>query len=546
MRKKVFSIAILFAVLSGCDDGFLDRAPYNALSSAAIWNSDESAVLAVNGIYRTFAQDSWYHIPYYTTNLSPEGYTIVRSDFGLAHATGTTTSQSVRIQIMYTEFYHTIKYANDAIAGLTDNPNVSPDLASRLIGEAEFYRGLSYFYLWQLFGGVVLLDRPVPVNETYLPRNTADEVKQLIISDFTDAAERLPVNYSSADHGRATKGAAIAMLGKTYLFDQQWAAAAEQLGKLLSSPFNYELTQEFSDNFFWQTENNSEKIFDLQFVSVDGFGSDIDTRYGFRNHPRIGQDYATASQISIEVFTNTDGTPIDLSSIPKPEDYGNATLYGTALTNWYQTTFTNADPRLHKSVILPGSTFVGAQGVVHKLYWPTGNANMTPPAIVTTFPNEAMVPIRKFVSPGEDAPLRRNAPVNWPVIRFADVLLMYAEAKNEASGPSADIDNAVNRVRRRAGIVELPAGLSKEDMRHNIRMERLRELLFEATSYFDVKRWRTAHTNDHFFGLNQDIYDFRYITKHYKKVFNENRDYLWPIPSSEIDLNPQMEQNPNW
>ncbi len=545
MKNKIFTIGLILICFSSCKKEFLDRKPYDALSSSVIWNSDKSAVLAINGIYHTFAQDSWYDIYYYVTCLAPEGFTSVRSDFGFAHAAGTTTALSQRVLFIYRDFYKTIKHSNEAISGLENNSKLTKELSERLIGEAKFNRALSYFYLWQLFGGVVILDKAVPVEETYLARSTANEVKQFIISDFTDAVAKLPVTYPNSEKGRATRGAAIAMLGKTFLYDKQWDKASEQFARLMTAPYTYKLTAEYSNSFFWQTESNTETVYDLQYISVEGYGSDIDTRYGFRNHPRIGQDYATASQVGVEIYSNKDGTPINRSTIPLRTGFANETLYGTALTNWYQATYANADPRLHKSIILPGATFVGASGVPHKLYWPTG-AGTNPPSIRTTFPNDAILPIRKFVSPGEDAPIRRNAPVNWPMIRFADVLLMYAEAKNESSGVSVEVYNAVNAIRTRAGIVALPAGLTKDQMRENIRLERLREFLFEAHSYFDVRRWKTAHTTDRFFGLNQDIFDFRYTTRLFKKSFQENRDYLWPIPSVEIDLNPLMQQNPGW
>lgn len=545
--KKIVLNTLLLLVLStaGCNDDFLDRQPYDGLSSSVIFNTDANATLAVNGMYNAFAQESWYEPYYYMTTLAPEGYTVVRATFGLNHMTGMATPRDPLFLRIYTGFYKTIRYANDIVSGLSDNAKVTEALAGRMVGEAKFMRGLSYFYLWQLYGGVPLLLDPLPVDETYLARNTADEVKAQIIADFQDAAQRLPVTYPSGEKGRAERGAAIAMLGKTYLFDQQWALAAAEFQKLLTAPFTYQLTKEFNDSFYWQTQNNSETVFDVQYMSEPGLGSDIDTRYGFRNHPRIGQDYATASQISVDIFTNKDGTPIDKSTMPQRSKYANEAAFGKDLIKWYQDTYANADPRLKKSVVLPGDTFVGAMGVTYKLYWPTGSNNDNPPAIRTTFPNDALIPIRKFVSPGEDAPIRRNSPVNFPIVRFADVLLMYAEAKNEAEGPSAAVYEALNKVRARAGVADFATGQSQAELRRNIRLERFRELLFEAHGYLDVRRWRTAHTSDPIFGLNHDVLDFR-KSKLLTKVFNEERDYLWPLPGEEIDLNPKITQNPGY
>lgn len=546
--KHIFFVIIIVLSYYSCNNDFLELVPYDGISGNHIWNTEENAIKAIDGIYSTFAFDTWQIPVFYITNLSPEGCTLVRSDFGLAHSMGTTADNSWRIGEMYKYFYRPIKYANDAIAGLTNNENISSDLSNRLIGEARFWRGMSYFYLWQLFGGVVILDKPLPVEETFLPRNTAEEVKQFIIADFTDAVEKLPVSYEGKDQGRITKGAAISMLGKVLLFDENWQAASENLSKLLKSPFSYSLTENYTDNFYADKQGNSETILDLQYINLIGYGSKLDEYYGFRNHFPYGEDLASANQIGIEIYTNKDGTEIDLSTIPKEENYSDTKIYGTALTEWYQETFAEADPRLHANIILPGSTFVGKGNVESKLYWPMGNLPNadSPPAINWTFGDQAMLIIRKLVSVGEESPSYRNSPVNWPMIRYADVLLMYAEAENEINGPTSAVYETINAIRSRAGIVNLPNGLSKEKMRYNIRLERFRELAYECSSYFDVKRWKTAHTNDHFFGLNQEIYDFRYKSIFYKKVFDVNRDYLWPIPSGELDVNPQMKQNPGW
>src|SRR5690606_28429169 len=127
----------------------------------------------------------------------------------------------------------------------------------------------------------------------------------------------------------------------------------------------------------------------------------------------------------------------------------------------------------------------------------------------------------------------------------ADVLLMYAEAVNEDRGPSQEVYNAVNRVRSRAKVANFPTGLGKEQMRRKIRLERDRELMFETHLFFDVKRWKLAHTADPIFGLNNNVVDFRFVTL-YKRAFRADRDYLFPIPGGQIDLNPLLTQNPTW
>lgn len=547
-RRLIFlTMAILLASLNSCDKGFLDRNSPNSISGSVIWQSDANATMAVNGIYNSFARGAWRTLFSYLVNVGPLGYTQIRTDWGIAQYSGTAAPQEGIFTTTWTNFYRVIKYANDAIANIPDNPNITPETGKQLVGQARFFRGLGYFYLWSLYGGVPILEQPLNVEDTYLPRNTADEVRQFIIDDFTAAAADLPVSYaSSSDVGRATQGAAIAMLGKTYLYAGQWAEASEQLGKLLKPPFSYDLTDNFTDNFFNDTQNNEEQVFYVQYTGILGAGSMMDNQYGYRNHgPIYGEDYSTASNIAVQIYTNKDGSPISLSGIPQEADFGNETDYGTALMNWYQTNYANADPRLHASVILPGSDF-NASGGVQRLYWPTGTPTMDPPGIRTTWPNLATLPIRKLVSEGDACPVNRDCSTDFPLIRFAGVLLMYAEAENEVNGPTTAVYDAVNRVRGRAGVNDLPQGLSKDEMRRNIRLELFRELAFETDPYFAVLRWKTASTDDPIFGLNHEIYDFRYVSVLGEKVFRADRDYLWPIPQSARDINNNLEQNPNW
>jgi len=503
--------------------------------------------MAVNGIYNSFAEGAWHTLFSYLVNVGPLGYTQIRTNWGISQYAGTATPQDGIYQSTWTGFYRIIKYANDVIANVPDNANITPDVGKQLVGQAEFFRGLAYFYLWSLYGGVPIIDKPLAVEESYLPRNTADEVMQLIVNDFTNAIADLPVAYaSSSDLGRATQGAAIAMLGKTYLYAGQWSKAAEQLGKLLTSPFDYQLAEKFTDNFFAATQSNLEQVFYVQYTGIAGYGSMMDNQYGYRNHgPNYGEDYSTASNISVQMYTNKDGSAISTSGIPQLDDFNNEDDYGVALMNWYQANYKDADPRLQASVILPGADF-NAAGGVQRLYWPTGTPTMDPPGIRTTWPNLATLPIRKLVTEGDACPVNSNCATNFPLIRFAGVLLMYAEAKNEESGPSPDVYNAVNRVRARAGIADLPSGLNQDEMRNNIRLEEFREQAFETEPYFDVLRWKTASTNDPIFGLNHTIYDFRYISVLGQKVFRADRDYLWPIPQGAIDINKNLTQNPNW
>jgi len=232
--------------------------------------------------------------------------------------------------------------------------------------------------------------------------------------------------------------------------------------------------------------------------------------------------------------------------MPREADYANEYDYGMDLIEWYQNSFKDVDDRAHANVIIPGFTFLGNQNLTYTVYWPyAAHANDESPAYRIEFSSYALYSWRKMVMTGDDNLQRWDAPIDIPLIRYADVLLMYAEALNELNGSSSHIYDAINEVRNRAGVVDLEAGLSQDEIRRAIWKERLKELAGEGHLFFDVRRWRQAATDDPLFGLNHEILDFRGLPLSYKRVFTE-KDYLWPIPQQEIDINNNLQQNPGW
>src|SRR3546814_326044 len=252
MKKLGFLILIISFM--ACQPDFLDRRPYDALSSENAWISDDNATMAVNGIYNAMNQNSNMSGYFYIfTNIGPDGYGYFRDE---SIQRGLSTNRTPLYLNTYTGLYRIIKYTNDAIVNLTDNVELTPEVASRLLGEVKFMRGLSYFYIMHLYGDVVLLEQPVDPADTYLPRNDAEEVRALIMADFNDAIERLPVSHSGGDIGRITKGAAVTMLGKTYLYNEQWQEAAEQFKQLMAAPYTYDLFSDYGALFTAKHENN--------------------------------------------------------------------------------------------------------------------------------------------------------------------------------------------------------------------------------------------------------------------------------------------------
>lgn len=546
MKKLIiiFACGLFILSLNNCDD-FLDRNPSNSLSKEDVWKSDEYAVNAINGLYKVANQE--YALQGYGVRFSswgPDGFNYFYSS---SMETGIATSSESYFLNFYTGWYNMIRVANEIIYNLNGNEYVSPDLRDRLIGEAKYFRGMGHFLLWHFFKDVVIRDKPLSPGETNLPKSPADSVLIFCRQDFNDASEILPVSYDDNEWGRITKGAAITMLGKTYLYNKEWDLAATEFRKLLTTPFNYDLLPNYAELFDWKTEKNEEVIQSLQFIGVTDYGSAYDSWYGTRSNNSYGGAECVASYVTMSNYTYKDGNAIDFSTRPKRSDYADEESYGIDIMDWYNHLLENPnlDKRLNANIIMPTTEFLGKDNAWFKLYWPYSaysNLQSEPYALRLEFSNYALLPWRKLVNIGTEN--TKGSPNDFPLIRFADVLLMYAEAVNEDEGPTTDVYNAINKVRARAGLDPLPTGMSETQMQREIRLERLREFAGEGHLFLDVRRWGLADTSDPVFGLNNDVLDFR-GEKLFKRSFPK-KYYEWPIPQADLEINKAIEQNPLW
>lgn len=546
MKKILIIILSSFSLLlaTSCSD-FLDRDPSNSLPKDKVWKSDEYALNAINGIYNVANQE--YVLEGYGfrfTSWGPDGFNYF---FSSAMETGIATPTEGFFLNFYTGWYNLIRVANEAIANLEGNEYITPELRERLIAEAKYFRGMGHFLLWHFFKDVVIRDKPLPPSETDLPKSPAKDVLAFCRQDFDAASKVLPIEYETNDWGRITRGAAITMLGKTYLYNEEWDLAATELKKLLSSPYSYDLHPQYAELFDWKTEKNEEVVQSLQFLNVADYGSGYDSWYGTRSNNSYGGAECVASYSAMSNYTYKDGSAINFSTRPKRSDYSDEENYGIDLMNWYKNLINNEnlDKRLMANIIMPTALYQGKENAWFELCWPYSayaNRESEPYALRLEFSNYALLPWRKLVSTGTEN--SKGSPNDFPIIRFADVLLMFAEAENEAAGPNTEVYEAVNRVRNRAGLDNLPDNLNTTQMQRAIRLERLREFPGEGHLFLDVRRWKLAHTSDPVFGLNNDVLDFRG-----EKLFTRSfptKYYEWPIPQADLDINKALEQNPLW
>jgi len=348
-------------------------------------------------------------------------------------------------------------------------------LKNQYLGEAKFLRALNYFDLVNLFGAVPLVTQPLPnTDAALLARTPVADVYKVIIADLLAAEAGLPVSYSGNNLGRVTKGAAQALLGKIYLYNKDYANA-EKYFLLVINSGRYGLMDNFQEVWHRSFENNKESIFEVQFADIGGSGT----------NGRNG------------------------SYLPA---VNGATGSGLATKRAFDA-FDPTDPRRGMSIFKAGDSFAPNVSTALATFSPVWSA--TGYAV-----KKGMWPIMYVNSNG----------INYPIIRYADVLLMYAEAANELN-KLTEARAAVNQVRARPS-VNMPALTdantgSKATMFNAINKERQVELMFEFIRFNDLRRWGLAV---------QELGPIGYTAKH----------ALFPIPQLELDINPKLTQNPSW
>lgn len=533
INNRILALLAIF-VVGSCSDDFLDRNSLVGLSEGDFWKSEEDAILGVNALYSANKE--------FTNSIVIYGMMDDFTDISYqSWATGLTTGSFPSNASFYSNswgvFFKGVYRANTVLANVPDI-QMNENIKNRTLGEAKFFRGYFYFKLWDFFGGVPLYDFPMNVDESYQERNSEREVYEFIVKDMTDAYDLLPENYDQSNMGRATKWAALAMRGKAHLWAKEYEKAAADFKELMEDSDRV-LVDDYHSLFRVAGNNNTEVIFDVQYIAEQGEGLATDRNYGNARGATSGSQRTRPTPKLVNAYEMIDGTPFDFAN------YNNAqgeTFDPNEPLDWadeesVRKLYENRDPRMHQSVVVPWSTFVGVNGVEFLYKFPVDSSDPT-----------AYVPIwaagsyawRKFVETGSVYTLQNNMPQNFPLIRLADVILMYAEAQNEVSSADQSVYDAVNAVRHRAGMPDLPDGLSKEQMRERIRHERLVELSGEGQRYSDIRRW----------GIAKDVVDGVWMTEFTGVQIRQrgfpDHYYLWPIPQSEIDVNPALTQNPGW
>lgn len=548
MTKYKFHIVTAItaaALLLSCNKDFLDRPPQNQLSEGTFWTGEKDVYAALNAIYDQID--------------GGEGAIFEDGATDNAHAQYPWESNATTISLgdVTTSMnegwnFTAIRRVNYFLEN-ADKVKMDNTLKERFKAEARFMRAFRYFNMTNNFGDVPLITKTLTVEESYLARTPKADVVKFVLDELTAVAAILPPSYTGGknnEKGRVTKGAVIALKARVHLYNEQWQAAADAATQVMGMGYElfkiaaedakdqkddyaqwvtfanpaeatkFRLGLRSYEKLFWQTnEGNKEVILDRQHIP--------EKSTQFVNTYLLSDDLGGWSSVAptqnlvdayLSFKTGEAVTPVAPAT--------RATLYAARATNpAFYDEYKNRDPRFYATILFDKAPWNFIEdGYLFK--WVKGGNNCS----------KTGYNFRKYVDPPSwQAQVDDHA--NHIIIRLAEILLTYAEAKNEATGPDATVYDAVDQIRVRAGMPVLDRLKlnTKEKLREAIRNERRVELALEGQRFMDIRRWKVAPA------VMTNLYDLE--NGLVQTRLWDNRLYLMPVPQADIDKNPKLKPN---
>ena len=522
--KTFFRFMPLLAILAmpACNDDFLTETPTDFIAPENFYNNEADATAAVNAAYATFitlqsplsssdylGRNFWmvaeYPTEVVTSRLSAGNERSLVDNYHTQFA----SSHNYLLGI-WQAAYAGINRANSVIANVPAVP-MNATRRDQIVGEAKFLRAQHYYYLAGLFGGVPLkLEETTSIEGGTAARATAQETWAQIAKDLTEAAAVLPASWPSSEYGRATRGAALTLLGKAYLQSAATTGTAGDYQKAADTfatvmTLGYSLDPSYASLFTGTNEQSPEIIFSLQHIRLEGLGGRISEWFAPRTSPSI---YA-----------------------PGPQNQFQA-------ERAFYDSYNVLDKRKAGTWL---TEFVKANGDTIRWAWTSGMQNSS------RYGSTGPVP-RKYLDLAATADGAEEPDVI--LLRYADVLLGRAEAINEMAGPTVEAYSLVDQVRARAGVPGLTPGLTQAQFRDSLSLERRYEFAIEMHGIFDSRRnWTWAKAR-----LEQSMTDistknkspFTSSTTKFDARPISDKWRLYPIPARACELNPLLTQNPGW
>lgn len=493
--KKTVSFLVVLLAFAGCDN-FLSEEPRDVLSPDTFFNSDEEAIVAVNGLYEPLYDGSMYG-NYGVKRFYMYGADVIepsREGGGSLNDINNYTlsvSRDAGSRPAWNHFYEIIQNANVILDRVEGNENISPEARDQVIGETLFLRSFAYYNLTNMFGDVPYYRENLTVEETQtLSRHDREEIRNDIVQDLQQAQDLLPGSYADSEQGRPNSWAAATLAAKIHLIQENWEQARDKSVEVINNS-SHQLLDDYGDVYdFPDNEFNDEVIWSIVFVKDENPA--INTSLF---SPRLRDEPANAE----------DRDALSDSLEARGEGF---TGYGLAIPKCgFVDEFPQDDLRRQHNIT---EEYLGFE--LNYPYMPK------------------MWNLDETVSP------RQNHGENYIIFRLADVYLMAAEAENELNGPG-NAYQYVNTVRERAfDPVQPLSGMSQQQFREAIYEERRWELAGEGHRRMDLIRWGI---------LEERLNNTRHCAYNPAENFQPHQ-VLFPIPEEEIELNPNLEQNPGY
>lgn len=515
MKKIVITICIL-VIFSNCSDDYLNRPSETQLSADTFFKSEEDVFLALNGVYSALQSagmyggglNQWQGIPGFDC-LGDNAFNQYKWEGPGIYMEGTATPNTGIFNQLWTDHYRAIARANLVIQNVK---NISTDLVSQtkkneLLGQAYFLRGLLYFNIAVYYEEAPLITEPQALEDAYVPKNTYNEITAQIVKDLTFASENLPVSQGDL-FGYATKAAAYGLFARVQLYNGVFEGPIGVLNLTQKSiAAGGSLDPNYGELFSLAGEQSSEILFSVRFLQ-NAITSNAETFSGtFAGTPKVDQ---RPMPNLVDDYYCIDGLPITQSPLYNPNNKG-----------------ANRDPRANATIYFRGDQYLTEPVRIFPGNGPTGFG------------------MRKYIRRAPDANtgvgLAGGGSQDFYVLRYADVLLMRAEALVETNNiPEAM--QLVNLVRARVGMPRVEdvegSNLNQNQMRRVVRHERRVELALEGLRFMDLKRWGEVE--------QATIRAIADPVGPYNPQYLGRKSEVFPIPQNEVDVNPQLTQNPAW
>lgn len=551
MKKILYTLLIGAFTLSSCQKDFLERPPLDELVDETFFKTEDQLLLALNGCYAYIKGKNTVDME----NLGDNTLNSSQND-NLRISTGNFNSDLGVLNSEWTSAYDGIRRCNAFLENY-QKAEGRQTVKDAYAAEVRFIRAYLYSYLTLFFGDVQLIKKTLLITDPEVmgTRNKRTEVVDFILTELQDASVNMPLTQTGATLGRATKGAALALKARVALYNQRYSVA-EKAAKDVMDLGIYQLynagTPATTYNDFFTYKGKIKNSANKETILARIYSAEA---LAYHNMSREAQVPDQASRWNptkslVDAYLCSDGLPIDKSPLYKETSYADV--------------FNNRDPRMKQTILAPGAAWGGRQDGRNEASTANWGTYTTPKFISNKLGSVTITGyyFTKYVELSTVAQVSRDEN-DIHLIRFAEVLLTYAEAKLEQGTlTQADIDLTINKLRDRVGMKRMSIAelaLNGMDLRTEVRRERRVELALEGQRYFDIIRWKQGSL------LAADVKGIKksmaprpsdvanlpadaqgYIIANSGRVFVSPKNDLWPISLTQLERNPNLGQNPGW